>query len=92
MYEGEETEKPPTCTYFPKGTHMSPEALPRLVSRKQAAEALAVSTDTLRRWQREGRIAAVRVGARIRFKREDVEALLRPVDEGEVAKRRPPQR
>jgi excisionase family DNA binding protein len=44
----------------------------------EAADLMGVSVDTLRRWERAGRITAVRTptGHR-RFKRSDVEALLR---------------
>lgn len=44
----------------------------------EAAALIGVSTDTLRRWERSGRITAVRTptGHR-RFKRSDIEALLR---------------
>lgn len=44
----------------------------------QAAQQLGVSTDTLRRWERDGRIAPARTlkGHR-RYTREDIEALLK---------------
>lgn len=47
-----------------------------------AAALVGVSVDTLRRWERDGRIRAVRTptGHR-RFKRSDMEALLREDDE-----------
>lgn len=56
---------------------ISKVALPDHLSIGIAATALGVSTDTLRRWDRDGRLRAVRTptGQR-RFRRSDVEALL----------------
>lgn len=44
----------------------------------EAARILGVSTDTMRRWHREGVLSAVRtVGNQRRFRRSDLEALLK---------------
>ena len=44
----------------------------------QAAQQLGVSTDTLRRWEDEGRIAPIRTaGNHRRYTREDIETLLK---------------
>jgi excisionase family DNA binding protein len=42
------------------------------------AEYFAVHPMTIRRWAHSGRLPARRVGAKLRFKREDLEAFLRP--------------
>lgn len=48
-----------------------------------AAPRAGVAVSTLRRWIREGRLPAVRVGAKaIRVSVADVDALTRPVVEG----------
>ena len=49
----------------------------------EAARVLGVSVDTLRRWESEGRISAIRtLGNQRRFGRADVEALLSPSNGG----------
>lgn len=50
----------------------------------EAAAVVGVSRDTIKRWQRAGRIAARRTPTgHLRFRRADVEALLQPThDEG----------
>jgi len=52
----------------------------KLMSKKQIAEMLNVSTNTIDRWRREGRVTAIRVGKQVRFQPEQVRALY----EGEV--------
>lgn len=48
-----------------------------------AASRAGVSVSTLRRWIREGRLPAVRVGAKaIRVSVADIDALTRPVIDG----------
>lgn len=49
-----------------------------LLTLKKAAEMLGVSTQTLRRWDKDGKLTAVRVGFRggmgdRRFRRKDIE-------------------
>lgn len=45
-----------------------------------AARILGVSIDTMRRWDRTGKLVAVRtLGGQRRFRRSDVEALVKPV-------------
>lgn len=45
----------------------------------QAAALAGVAVETLRRWERDGKIAAVRTaGNQRRFRRSDVEALVAP--------------
>ncbi len=38
--------------------------IPELLTLRQAADLLAVHPNTLRNWEREGKIAAVRIGSR----------------------------
>jgi excisionase family DNA binding protein len=48
-----------------------------LMSIGEAARVLGVAVDTLRRWEREGKIAATRtLGGQRRFTRSDVEAAI----------------
>ncbi|HEY9289640.1 MAG TPA: helix-turn-helix domain-containing protein [Microlunatus sp.] len=49
------------------------------VSMRSLALDLAVSTDTVRRWIKDGQLPAVRVGGQIRIRREDAEQLITPV-------------
>jgi len=46
------------------------------VNANDAAEILGVHPETLRRWVREGRIPAVKVGARLRISRATINDLL----------------
>ena len=49
-----------------------------------AARLLGVSSDTLRRWARAGKVRHVLLpSGRMRFYAEDIEALLEPVEVGE---------
>jgi excisionase family DNA binding protein len=43
---------------------MNTQALPELLTIKQAAAALSVHPNTLRNWERDGRIDSVRIGTR----------------------------
>jgi len=57
------------------------EQLEELLSIKQAAKILNVSTQTLRRWDRQGLLKAVRVGNRKgvgdrRYRKKDIEAYI----------------
>lgn len=57
------------------------EQLEELLSIKQAAKILNVSTQTLRRWDRQGLLKAVRVGNRKgvgdrRYHKKDIEAYI----------------
>jgi len=45
---------------------------------REAADYLRVAPDTVRRWVREGRLAAARAGRLLRFRRADVDAVLTP--------------
>ena len=50
-----------------------------LLSIGEAARLLGVSVDTLRRWDREGKLASIRtLGGQRRFSRAAVEALAEP--------------
>lgn len=53
--------------------------LEKLLTLKQAAEILNVAPITLRRWDEDGILVAVRVGKRRdrRYRREDIEKLLK---------------
>lgn len=57
------------------------EQLEELLSIKQAAKILNVSTQTLRRWDRQGLLKAVRVGNRKgvgdrRYRKKDIETYI----------------
>jgi excisionase family DNA binding protein len=43
---------------------MTYQELPELLTMKQACQLLSVHPNTLRNWEREGRISAVRLGSR----------------------------
>lgn len=57
--------------------------LPDNISRKQAARAAAVSEDTISDWIRAGQLRAWRVGKRYVIRRDDLAALLIPVEPGQ---------
>lgn len=55
---------------------------PTLVSPGAAAKMIGVSTETLRNWERSGKIKAVKtLGGHHRYKLEDVEKMLKEVSE-----------
>ncbi len=47
-----------------------------LMTSEQVADTLAVSTTTIRRWERSGVLPAVRIGRLLRFRAADVEAFI----------------
>ncbi len=51
---------------------------PKLLRIKEAAEILGVNPETLRRWDNEGRLKAVRMGKRgdRRYKMEDLQKII----------------
>jgi len=56
--------------------------LPDLLTIRQVADKLSVHVETLRRWDKQGKLKAMRVGSRRgvgdrRYKREDVEKYLK---------------
>ncbi len=51
----------------------------RLLTQQQTADQLQVSPRTIRYWIAQGRLPAYRVGAQIRIKAADVDAMLRPI-------------
>lgn len=55
------------------------EQLPKLLTIHQVAEALKVHTETLRRWDKSGKLKAVRLGPRgdRRYRKEEVEKYLK---------------
>lgn len=59
-----------------------------LLTVKQAAKILAMSPETLRRWENEGRIESSRTaGGHRRFQQADVEALLADIKQGKFSER-----
>lgn len=57
-----------------------------LLTTSEVARACSVDAETVRRWAREGRIAAITLpGGLKRFRREDVERMLTPTIEGGAA-------
>ncbi len=51
-----------------------------LLTRHETAKILKVSLPTLHFWTRDGKIRATRIGTRVRYRREDVEAALSDID------------
>lgn len=53
--------------------------LPDILTLKQACEALNCHANTLRKWDKEGRLKAIRFGARgdRRYKKEDIIAFIK---------------
>jgi excisionase family DNA binding protein len=53
--------------------------LPKLLTIKQAAEVLNVHTETLRRWDKSGKLKAIRVNERgdRRYDPEDIKTILK---------------
>jgi len=53
--------------------------LPKLLTIKQASEVLNVHTETLRRWDKRGKLKSIRVNERgdRRYKPEDLEKLMK---------------
>lgn len=54
------------------------EGLPKLLTIRQAAEVLNVHVETLRRWDKSGKLKAIRVNERgdRRYDPKDIEAIL----------------
>lgn len=60
------------------------DRLPKLIGIKEAAEMLSVHPATLRRWDEEGRLKAVRIGGRRgvgdrRYRLEDIREIIEEV-------------
>lgn len=57
---------------------MSQKELPELLTLKQASELLQVHPNTLRNWDKNGMLKAVRIGQRglRRYKRDDIHKIL----------------
>lgn len=57
--------------------------LPKLLTIQQVAEVLNVHTETLRRWDKSGRLKAVRLGPRgdRRYNKANIEKLLKEAKE-----------
>ncbi len=53
--------------------------LPKLLTIKQAAEVLNVHVETLRRWDKSGKLKAIRINKRgdRRYKPEDLETIIK---------------
>ena len=49
-----------------------------LLTRKEVAEKLKVSSPTLKRWRDTGILKGIKIGGSIRYYQEDVEKLLTP--------------
>jgi excisionase family DNA binding protein len=47
-----------------------------VLTRKEAAALFRVSTKTLERWEAAGILTPIRIGVNVRYRREDVQALL----------------
>lgn len=57
----------------------------KLLKIREAAEMLGVNPETLRRWDRDGKLVAVKIGSRghRRYKKEEIEKL---VKQNEIAR------
>lgn len=63
-------------TLLPAMTDTAELSTETLVSARQGGDLLHVSPETMRRWAREGRITAIRIGPRCtRFRLAEIEAL-----------------
>lgn len=53
--------------------------LPQLLTIQQVAKILNVHSETLRRWDKKGRLRAIRVGSRKdrRYRKEDIDNLIK---------------
>ncbi len=56
--------------------------LPDMVTKKEAADYLRISTVTLDRLRKQNLIPAIRVGGRLKFRRSDLEAFVKHHTEG----------
>lgn len=54
------------------------QSKPKLIGIREAAEMLGINPETLRRWDNEGRLTAVRIGKRKdrRYKMEDIQKII----------------
>ena len=57
----------------------------KLLSDKEAQEYLGVSRSTLYRWQKEGKLRVYKVGILRRYRRQDLDALIKPTETQGVA-------
>lgn len=48
-----------------------------LLNQKEASQVLGVSVPTLRRMEREGQVQGVQIGRRTKYRRSELEAILR---------------
>jgi excisionase family DNA binding protein len=66
---------------MPTEAQAAPSQPDDILSAPEAAAIVGVTDDTMRRWAKEKRVRhTVTPSGRVRFRREDVEALLRPVE------------
>ena len=52
---------------------------PEYLTRKKTAELLGVSLATLNTWTKEGKVKGYRIGARVRYKRAELETALKAI-------------
>jgi excisionase family DNA binding protein len=64
---------------------MTPHAIPPLLSKKEAAQALGISRSTLDRLRLRGELRATRIGGRVVFAEPDLLALLHRARESAAA-------
>lgn len=57
------------------------QAMPATLTAGEFAETLQVEESTIYRWARDGVVPSIRIGGVVRFRTQDVEALLRGDDE-----------
>ena len=55
-----------------------------LLTRKDLAQIFKVSQQTVVRWEQVGRFPALRLGSRVRYRRQDVEAFITKAAQGGV--------
>lgn len=62
--------------------HGDVQDVPRLLSAAQLARAWALTEGTIRRWAREGKLPAVRIGSEWRFPADRLRAMVREREGG----------
>lgn len=64
-----------------KVKHLSPpQTEPEFITRAQVVEILGISLPTLNDWTKRGVIPALRIGSRVRYKKQDVYQALKQVE------------
>lgn len=62
--------------------HFQPKQPTEYLTRQQVAEMLDIDISTVQKWSKEGKLNPYSIGARVYFKRSDIENSLQPVYTG----------